>query len=150
MAEFHGPPYPGPPYPGPPYPGPPYPGPLSRLYMVKREVMKDCLEMVCEGLGESELTHCIIMLRSRGLLDLYDAELIRSKDITMGKVEEMIDILKNREGRNGEHVLDVLIDVLKKAHPRLSQQMQKLRTMAIARDIVEYGEFHRKILKIAL
>ena len=115
--------------------------PSSRRKRVKKEVLLDNLSLLSESLGGSDLDRYLIQLRSKGLLDFTDCELINSKVTTITKVEAMVDILKTREGKKEEHVLDILIDVLNNGmHQNLARHLQRCRHRAMANERVIMGE----------
>ena len=82
------------------------------LKKLKDEVLESQIEFLCEELGDPG--RYFPQLRSKGILDSSDCELIRSKVTVKEKVQELIEFVKGRQSNKGEHSFDVLVDALKK------------------------------------
>lgn len=80
--------------------------------VLKDEVLESQVEFLCEELGDPG--RYFPQLRSKGILNATDCQVIRSKVTFKEKIEELVALVKGRESNKGEHSFDILVDALKK------------------------------------
>lgn len=84
----------------------------ANMKELKDEVLESQIEFLGEELGDPG--RYFPQLRSKGILDVSDCELIRSKVTLMEKIQALIGLVKGRQSNKGDHSFDILVDALKK------------------------------------
>ncbi len=86
--------------------------PDKNLKEVKTQVLEEQIGYLCEELGDPG--RYLPQLRSKGILNSEDCQIIRSKVTFTEKTHALVELLKGRQSTKGEHSLDLLVDALKK------------------------------------
>lgn len=84
------------------------------------------MSYLCEELGDPG--RYFPYLRSKGVLDNGDCEMIRAEVTSQAKTEKFVEMIsKGRQSGRGEHPFDVLVDALKKqrVQAHIARQLQK-------------------------
>ena len=79
---------------------------------LKDKVLEKQIEFLCEELGDPG--RYFPQLKSKGILNVSDCELIRSRVTCREKIQELVGLVKGRRSNKGEHSFDILVDALKK------------------------------------
>lgn len=82
------------------------------LVTLKKQVLEDQMGFLCEELGDPG--RYFPHLRSQHILEAGDCQVIRSKVTFKDKTQELIDMVKDRQSKKGEHAFDVLVEAFKK------------------------------------
>ena len=113
----------------------------TKVKQLKKQVLETQVQAFCEDMGNPE--RYFPQLRSAGVLDKDDCEVIRHEVTTKRKVEKFVDILcEGRQGRDGTPAFDVLVDVLNRegVHSSVARGMQKSLARAKEEEISMMGE----------
>lgn len=100
---------------------------------MKRLVLIEELDMLADNFTPQRY---LPALRSRGLLDRHDCEVITHEVTIEGKVMKFVDsICEGRMGKDGEHAFDVLMEELVRegTHTYAARQLQKALKKAVER-----------------
>jgi hypothetical protein len=84
----------------------------NELLALKREVLAENIDEISNQLGDPG--RYFATFKAKNLLDQSDCEHIKGQTTSIEKAMRFIDLIRERDGRNGEHSYDVLVNALKR------------------------------------